>query len=105
MLKLTIKKCGRCKRYYQYSTNVCFYCKNLGLEDVYVDGIGTLKSWTDIHVAPNEDTKTPYRIGIIQLKNSLNISVKITPFEENVLINDKYKCVQFRDQLPIFEKV
>ena len=105
MLKITIKKCGRCKRYYQNSVYVCFYCKNVDLNDLCVGGIGILKSWTDIYVAPNKDTITPYRIGIIQLKNSLNISVKIIPFEEIVSINDKYKCVQLCNQLPIFEKV
>ncbi len=106
--KLLTHKCTNCGYLHLSTAYYCLKCGSKGFEDVLLEGIGTVATYTIITVAPAGFEKyTPYAFVILQLDNAeLRISgfmagiatpeelpvgtrAKITGFDERGIIIEK----------------
>ena len=106
--KLLTHKCTNCGYLHLSTAYYCLKCGSKGFEDVILEGIGTVATYTIITVAPAGFEKyTPYAFVVLKLDNSdLRISgfmggiatpadlpvgtrAKITGFDERGILMEK----------------
>ena len=106
--KLLTHKCTKCGYLHLSTAYYCLKCGSKGFEDVVLDGVGSIATYTIITVAPAGFEKyTPYAFVVLQLdKTNLRISgfmagistpkdlpvgtrAKITGFDERGIIIEK----------------
>jgi uncharacterized OB-fold protein len=106
--KVLTHKCTSCKLLHLSTVYYCQKCGSKGFEDVILDGVGSVATYTIITVAPAGFVKfTPYAFVVINLDNTdLRISgfmggiatpadlpvgtrAKITGFDERGIIVEK----------------
>jgi len=106
--KLLTHKCTKCGFIHLSTAYYCLKCGSKGFEDVLLEGVGKIATYTIITVAPSGFEKfTPYAFVVLNLDNSdLRISgfmggiktpadlpvgtpAKITGFDERGILIDK----------------
>ncbi len=69
--KLLTHKCTECGYLHLSTAYYCLKCGSKGFEDVILDGVGSVATFTIITVAPAGFEKyTPYAFVVLQLDNS-----------------------------------
>ena len=69
--KLLTHKCTDCGYLHLSTAYYCLKCGSKGFEDVLLDGVGSIATYTIITVAPAGFEKyTPYAFVVLQLDNS-----------------------------------
>lgn len=69
--KLVTHKCTECGYLHLSTAYYCLKCGSKGFEDVVLDGIGSIATYTIITVAPAGFEKyTPYAFVVLQLDNT-----------------------------------
>jgi hypothetical protein len=69
--KLVTHKCTECGYLHLSTAYYCLKCGSKGFEDVVLDGVGSIATYTIITVAPAGFEKyTPYAFVVLQLDNT-----------------------------------
>jgi uncharacterized OB-fold protein len=69
--KLLTHKCTKCGHLHLSTAYYCLKCGSKGFEDVVLDGVGSIATYTIITVAPAGFEKyTPYAFVVLQLDNT-----------------------------------
>ncbi len=99
--KLLTHKCTECGYLHLSTAYYCLKCGSKGFEDVILDGVGSVATFTIITVAPACFEKyTPYAFVVLQLDNS---DLRISGFmagiatPEDLPVGTKAKITDFDD--------
>ena len=106
--KLLTHKCTSCGYLHLSTAYYCLKCGSKGFEDVLLDGIGAIATYTIITVAPAGFEKyTPYAFVILQLDNT---HLRISGFMEGIAtpadlpVGTRAKMTGFDERGIIIEK-
>ncbi len=106
--KLLTHKCTDCGHLHLSTAYYCLKCGSKGFEDVLLDGVGSVATYTIITVAPAGFEKyTPYAFVVLQLDNS---DLKISGFMAGIAtptdlpVGTRAKITGFDDRGIIIEK-
>lgn len=98
--------CKSCGKAFLSPVFTCDRCGSELFEKILIDGEGEILSFTEVFRAgPNE--KTPYMLGVIELKGGARITTKIENFEEKeITIGKKVVATgRYHNDTPLFEIV
>jgi len=80
--KLLTHKCTKCGYLHLSTAYYCLKCGSKGFEDVILDGVGSIATYTIITVAPAGFEKyTPYAFVVLQLDD---VNLRISGFMPNI---------------------
>jgi len=106
--KLLTHKCTKCGYLHLSTAYYCLKCGSQGFEDVVLDGVGTIATYTIITVAPAGFEKyTPYAFVVMKLDDS---DLRISGFMAGIAtpadlpIGTKAKITGFEDGCGIIIK-
>jgi len=106
--KLLTHKCTECGYLHLSTAYFCRKCGSKGFEDVLLDGVGSVVTYTIITVAPAGFEKyTPYAFVVLQVDNT---ELRISGFMPNIATPDdlpvgtKAKIAGFDERGIIIEK-
>ena len=106
--KLLTHKCTSCGHLHLSTAYYCLKCGSKGFEDVLLEGIGEIVTYTIITVAPAGFEKyTPYAFVMLKLDNS---DLRISGFMSGIatpadlLVGTRAKMTGFDDRGIIIEK-
>ena len=106
--KLLTHKCTKCGYLHLSTAYYCLKCGSKGFEDVVLDGVGSISTYTIITVAPAGFEKyTPYAFVVLQLDNS---DLRISGFMAGIAtpadlpVGTKAKIAGFEDGCGIIIK-
>ncbi len=106
--KLLTHKCTDCGHLHLSTAYYCLKCGSKGFEDVFLDGTGTIATYTIITVAPAGFEKyTPYAFVVLQLDNT---HLRISGFMAGIAspaelpVGTRAKITGFDDRGIIIEK-
>ncbi len=78
MSQLTVLRCRGCRTLSVPPKYNCPHCAGTDFEDVVLHGKGTLLTYTTIRVPPaGFENQVPYDIGVIELAEGLNLTVRL----------------------------
>ena len=84
--RLEAGKCKKCGKIHFPPRLVCVKCGNKEFETVTLQTEGKVETYTVIHVAPSQFTQqVPYALGVVKLKDGVNILAQITDCEPDEL--------------------
>ena len=84
--KLLTHKCTKCGFIHLSTAYYCLKCGSKGFEDVLLDGVGTVATYTIITVAPAGFEKyTPYAFVVLKLDDA---DLRISGFMEGIATPD-----------------
>jgi uncharacterized protein len=78
--KFPLIECTFCNKLGIPPQYVCRHCGNGGMRETYVNGKGTIYTYTTIRIAPEAYRKqAPYDIAIVELSPDLRVTARILP--------------------------
>jgi len=106
--KVLVHKCTSCGFLHLSTIYFCEKCGSKGFEDVILDGVGSIATYTIITVAPAGFEKyTPYAFVVLQLDNS---DLRISGFMGGITtpadlpVGTRAKIIDFDERGIIIEK-
>jgi uncharacterized OB-fold protein len=75
-IELIGQRCQDCGKTLFPKTGVCPSCRSENVHDQALAQVGTLYSWSVVHVAPKE-WRTPYTIGYVDLPDNVRVFAHI----------------------------
>ncbi|MDN3016148.1 OB-fold domain-containing protein [Paenibacillus sp. BSR1-1] len=102
MEMIQVYECTQCEKKFVQRKWICPNCKNNELLQKNISGEGKVFSHTTIHVSSKEFSHlTPYSVALIELSEGLRVTGRVT---DQVVIDDKVKCISYFDNTFVFEK-
>lgn len=107
-LKIKANQCQSCEKRLLLAPGYCPQCrKKNSFMPIEVEGIGTIFSYTVVHVGEERmQADTPYPLAVIEINGGLRVLGRIEQADTRSLqIGARVELVEYKDQVPFFRSV